>query len=208
MPKTYYHSPTNQPTAAHTADIEKLADITAPTGSTDFTITGIDGNGKNVAAFTTAAGEPSSAAWPTGDYTVRLDVPAMDSTVSFGLLTQGSGSGHLARVTGTLDSDIETVQQAAAFTTPGLKVITFAAQSWTAGADTDRLEILIAAVKTFGHGTDSLSIRCDGDGSITGPWTGSSNQPTGIQSADAELIQMQAADAEITTQAVSDVEIA
>jgi len=209
MAKTFYHSPTDQPTGTHAADIEKLADVTPPSESTDFTITGINTSGKIVAAFTSAANEPGSAAWPTGDYLVELDVPAMDSSLTFGLLTQGTAPGHLARVAATLNADLETVAQAAtAFSTPGLKSIPFSSQTWASGSSGDRVEALVAAVKVFGHGSDSITIRTDGDGLISGPWSGGGNQTTGVQAADAEVASIQSDNVNITRSIVFDTEVA
>ena len=208
MARTYFHSPTDQANPAHNAAIEKLADVVPPAGSFDFTISGIGTNGTIAASFTTAPNEPNSAAWPTGDYLVELDVPAMDSTTTFGLLTQGTAPGHLARVNGTLDADIEAFEQAQpAFSTPGLKSISFPAQTWAPGSQTDRVEALVAAVKVFGHGNDSIVIRCDGDGLISGPWGGGGIQPTGVRLVDVELVDLQAADVEIASALTLDAEI-
>ncbi len=188
MARTYYHTGIDEPTGVHNATIEKLADTTAPSPQT-FTIGGIGMNGRLVAAFTSPTNEPDSAAWPTADYTATIDVFAMDSTITYGFRLQGTVTGHIARVDAALTTDLETHEQASpAFSTPGVKTVLFAAQSWVAGLQTDRVEVLLAAVKVFGHGTDEITIAVDGDGKIAGPWVGAGAAPIGMLSFDAEVV--------------------
>jgi|GEM_PF-2008813 len=94
--------------------------------------------------FTTPPGVPSSADWPSGTYRCQLDVHAAPSSISYGLRTISTASGHFARVNSGLTADLETAQQSqAAFTGTGLKL---ASVSWNpaAGSASDRLECAVA----------------------------------------------------------------
>jgi hypothetical protein len=208
MARTYFHTNTPQPTATHAAAFELLADRSPPPVPVDLTVSGIGTGGSILVAFTSAAGEPNSAQWPTGDYTATIDVVAMDSTTTFAFATQGNAPGHLARVDATLDVDLEAHEQAApAFSTPGLKTVTFAAQTWLAGSVGDRLEALLAAVKVFGHGNDSIAIRIDGDGLIVGPWQGGGIEPAGLVTFDGSVETLHTFDAELVSLLGFDLEI-
>lgn len=180
MSKTFYHTATDEAIGAYSATEEKAASLTAPAGSTDIAIGGIGTAGELVLTFITPSGEPNEAdAWPS-DVEVHIDVPTMDSTVSYGFMTLGSGAGGFARVTADGATELSRVEQAEdAFTTPGLKVATFSALP--SGDNTDRGVAVMAAQKTFGHGNDSMSARADGDGIITGGWAGgTSGTPLGV----------------------------
>lgn len=180
MAKTFFHTATDETIGAYTATAEKATSLTAPVGSTDISIGGIGTAGELGITFITPTNEPNEAgAWPA-DVQIDIDVPAMDSTTSFGFLTLGSGSGGFARVDSAGDAEVAIVtQNESAFTTPGLKTATFSALG--ANLATDRAVAVLAVQKTFGHGQDSLTVRADGDGLITGGWAGGTlPEPTGI----------------------------
>ena len=179
MPRTFFHTATDLP-GIHGADEEKVMTVTTPGGITDFTVTGIGTGGKYAVAFTSEPNQPDAVTWPNGTYEARIDVPAMDSTVMFGLLTLGSLSGHFGRIDSGLTGDAETqVQAEPAFTTPGLKIATYTG-GWVDNLQTDRVELLIAAQKFAGHGNDQITFRADGDGLLTGPWPGFATPPAGL----------------------------
>jgi hypothetical protein len=168
--RTYYLNNILQATGAHAADFElEMEDAPA----TPVFISGNVGtNGKLFVAGSSPAGEPDNAAWPTGDYRMQIDASVAGIDLTFGLLTQGTANGHFARVDTGLTTDLETkVQQEAAFAFPGLKLATTGSVSWAAGAESDRFECLVAAVRIAGHGNAPFEMEIgEFDDFADGPW--------------------------------------
>jgi hypothetical protein len=170
--RTYYHSTTTLANGIHAATHEnELAIATAAAGTQASNNIG-GGADVLVWAGTTPTGEPDSAAWPTGDYRAQLDVTAIGGDVTIGLLTIGGSAGHFARVNTGLTSDLETkTQQESAFSGTGLHLATTGSVSWTAGAASDRFEILIAAGRPASHGNQTVTLELnEADDFCDGPW--------------------------------------
>jgi len=68
------------------------------------------GGGAEVMRFvwSTEVSVPNEIAWPTGNYRCQLDVSAAGAETTYGLLTQGAGLGHFARINAGLTADVET----------------------------------------------------------------------------------------------------
>lgn len=170
--RTYYHNgDAATPTGAHNASYENALGL-SPGGSTNQT-TAVGGNGALIAAGSTPSGEPDSAAWPTtGVYRCQIDAISVGADLTFGLLTQGSSSGHFARVDSGLTADLQTfVQDQAAFSGSGLKLASITDPAWSSGNAADRFEVLIAAVRNTGHGNQDITIQLgEVDDFVDGPW--------------------------------------
>jgi len=124
--------------------------------------------------WSTEAGVPNEITWPTGNYRCQLDVSAAGSEVTYGLLTQGAGLGHFARINAGLTADVETKQQVeAAATGTGLNLFTTGSVSWADAAALDRFECLVSCARAGGHGNQSISIDVgEVDHFADGPWDG------------------------------------
>lgn len=170
--RTYFHNPAALAIGAIGAPIENQLGTTAAGGPTTEQVTGLGGNGELAHAAASPAGEPNSAAWPTGNYRAQLDVTSVDVDLEFGLLTLGNADGGFMRFDSTLGTLLETrVQQEAAFSLTGLKLATTGSVSWTAGNATDRYGYAIAAVRTAGHGNKQLTLELgETDDFTDGPW--------------------------------------
>lgn len=171
MARTYVLNSATRPTSVHSADEEQAFEL-SPDSSADFQNT-VGTTGALICAGTTPTNEPDDPAWPNATISHVIDVVAVDSSTSFGLLSRGGADGHFARVDATLNNDLEThAQDQGAFTGPGLHSCSFTG-AWSAGTATDRAETLLAAVKDFGHGNDNITIQVgDGDSTLTGAWPG------------------------------------
>jgi hypothetical protein len=128
-------------------------------------------------------GEPDSAAWPTtGVYRYQIDATSVGADLTYGLLTQGNGNGFFARTPADGLSVTESfVQDQAAFSSSGLNIASVTDPAWTAGNATDRFAIVLASVRTAGHGNQTLTLQLgETDDFADGPW------PSGVaQDADA-----------------------
>lgn len=156
--------------AVDTAD-EFLLDTTAAASSgSSGTFSG--GASGYAFIFTTASGEPNDAAWPSGNYRCQLDVPTVGADLTYGFLTQGSASGHFARVNSGLTSDLETwTQGESAFSGTGLKLATTGSITPSSGNASDRWELALAAQRPASHGNQTLDLTFDADAFADGPWT-------------------------------------
>lgn len=177
--RTYYNNNTSA-TTPHVADFQNLLGG-SPGGAATQTTGGIGGNGRDCWSAVTSASEPDSAAWPTtGEYRYQLDVTAAGADLTFGLLNQGNQNGHFARINAAASSDLQTiVQDEAAFSGSGLHLATITDPAWTAGASTDRFGFLVAAVRTTGHGNQTMTIQVgETDDFTDGPWAAAPAGPT------------------------------
>lgn len=169
--RTYYHSNTIAAWGSHTA-LNEHELVTSPSGVATNVAAVVGGNGAICFLGVSPAGEPDSAAWPTGTYRCQLDVPLVGADLVFGLLNLGTqGVGHFARVDSAGALDLEThAQDQAAFTGSGLHMASWTG-SWSAGSATDRFEILIAAQRVSGHGNQDLTLQLNEfDDFVDGPW--------------------------------------
>lgn len=187
--RTYYHSDTTLASNVHSGgsspDFEHALLTTTSAAATVNTTVGTQG--QEIAVVTSPVGEPGSASWSDGGgtFTIRhqLDVPSAGVDLTYGVLDQGSASGHFARIAAGVPptTELESNQQAqAAFSGGGLHLATFVGD-WTAGAATDRFEILIAGVRTLGHGSQAFALQLNElDDFADGDW------PAGAVAAPAE----------------------
>ena len=169
--KTFYANDVALPNGIHTADFEfELGSI--PAGASVIESANVGSNGSMVLVGTTLGSEPNNAAWPTGTYRCQIDVLAINSDVTIGLLTQGTVNGHFARVDSALTTDLETKTQVeSAFTFTGLKLATTGSVSWASGSVNDRYEVAIAAVRASGHGNATVTLEVgESDDFTDGPW--------------------------------------
>jgi hypothetical protein len=168
--RTYYASDTDLANDIHAADEEK-AYLTTTGTSQQVVSDKLDDNGEELFTFVTPSGEPASAAWPTGNYRAQLDCVSFHADGEFGVLDLGA-SGHFARVNAAISSDLETKQQQeSAFILTGLKLATTGSVSWSAGAATDRFEVLVSGRRTTGHASIYLTLELnEADDYADGPW--------------------------------------
>lgn len=169
--RTYYANNVAEASGAHAGTYE-LALGTAPAGISQIS-GNVNTNGTSFLVGSTPANEPNSAAWPTGDYRMQIDASIAGFDLTFGLLTQGTATGHFARVDSALASDLESkAQQEAAFAFPGLKLATTGSVSWAAGVASNRFECVVACVRIAGHGNATFELEVgEFDDFADGPWT-------------------------------------
>lgn len=174
--KTYYTTTTATATGIHVATHEKQLSDTDEASPTDISDTLGGGDSILFAAITTDAGEPGDDTWPTGDYRYQIDATTVGANITYGARTAGSANGHFARVNTGLTSDLETkAQTEALFSGTGLKLATTGSVSWTAGATSDRFEVLIAATRPANHGNQTFTMQIgESDDFADGPWAASS----------------------------------
>lgn len=170
--RTYYHSDTGLTNGIHTADHENELRTGTGTAATQESAMIGGNNDRIIWASTTPAGEPESAAWPTGDYRHQIDCSDVGVDITYGLLTVGGSAGHFARVNAAVTSDLETkVMTETVFSGGGLKLATTGSVSWTAGNVSDRFEIAIAAGRPANHGNQSITVELNEfDDFADGPW--------------------------------------
>ncbi len=191
--RTYYHNNVEELNAIHSVNATyENALGTAPAGASSEQSPGIGGGGEFAFVATTPTNEPDSAAWPTGTYRCQLDVTSADANVSYGLLAlTGDVIGGFHRVNAALGSDLETKEQAeAAFSGTGLKLATTGSVSWSSGTQSDRFEILVAAIRTSGHGNPRFTLELgESDDFADGPWAaaGATQQGAGAVTASATV---------------------
>ncbi len=171
--KTYFQrDDVNEGSATHVATFEKQL-VTASGGTTAMSDTYAGGESRLSFLFTTPAGEPNDAAWPTGTYRCQLDVSASGADITYGLRAAGAQTGHFARINFNTLIELETkVQVEALFTGAGLKLATTGSVSWTGGATSERFECLVAGTRAASHGNQTLDLNItDADAFADGPWT-------------------------------------
>jgi hypothetical protein len=178
--RTYYHNPAIGPDVVG-AEHPNSFGLT-PSGATTESAT-INQNGQDGFSAVSPSGEPDSAAWPTtGVYRYQIDATSVGADLTYGLLTQGNGNGFFARTPADGLSVTESfVQDQAAFSSSGLNIASVTDPAWTAGNATDRFAIVLASVRTAGHGNQTLTLQLgETDDFADGPW------PSGVaQDADA-----------------------
>jgi len=169
--RTYYASDTDLDNGIHAADEEK-AYLTTTGTAQEVTSKQLDDSGEEAFSFVTPAGEPASAAWPTGNYRAQLDCTSFHADGEFGVLNLGTAVGHFGRVNSAITSDLETKQQTeSAFILTGLKLATTGSVSWSSGAASDRFEVLVAGRRTTGHSSVYLTLELnEADDYADGPW--------------------------------------
>lgn len=169
--KTFYMNNVALATGVHAGDFELELGAT-PAGASQIVSGNVGSNGAIVAVGTTLGSEPNNAAWPTGTYRCQIDVLAINTDMTIGLLTQGTATGHFARVDSALATDLETKQQAeSAFSFTGIKLATTGSVSWAGGSINDRFEVAIAAVRASGHGNATVTLEVgESDDFADGPW--------------------------------------
>ena len=132
---------------------------------------------------TTEANEPDTTPWPTtGIYRAQLDVVAAGADLVFGLLTLDGAQGHFGRVLGDASSCVQQVEQdQSAFFGSGLHLATATDPTWLVGAQSDRYDIVIAAQRVAGHGSQSLQIQVgETDDFTDGPWPSGPTPPSDV----------------------------
>lgn len=172
--RTYYHVDEAGPTGAHSGASHYNV-LKTTTGTTSSELVNVGTAGLLAFVATADAGEPDSAAWPTtGVYRAQLDVTAVGADLVFGLLTLDGAQGHFGRVNAAVTSCLQAVEQdESAFFGSGLHLATVTDPSWSSGSDTDRYEIVIAAFRSAGHGTQSMTMQLgEADDYTDGPWPG------------------------------------
>ena len=177
--RTYYNNNTATTTPTSAGFENELG--LSPGGTSTQTSGGIGGNGRTVWSTVTPSGDPDSAAWPTtGDYRYQLDVTAAGADLTFGLLTQGNDAGHFSRINSAAASELQTIEQdEAAFSGSGLHLATITNPAWAAGASGDRFGFVVAAVRTTGHGNQTMSLQVgETDDFADGPWAAAPAGPT------------------------------
>lgn len=178
--RVYTASDTALANGIHVA-FEELALELAPSTPGTVLINIGAGNDELGYSWVTPANEPNSAAWPTGNYRMQLDVTVNEgNNIEYGFLTLGGSAGHFARVNAAIAADLETkVQAEAVFTGTGLKLATTGSVSWAAGSATDRFECLLAVESTAGMGNDDFELELnEADDFVDGPWPGITLLPT------------------------------
>lgn len=122
--------------------------------------------------FTTEAGEPNDASWPTGNYRCQLDCTTAGPDVTYGVLDQGASNGHFARVDSGATADSESKQQTqGAQSGTGAKLLTTGSVSWSAGNASDRFEVLVSIARPVNHGNQSIVLELyEDDDFADGPW--------------------------------------
>lgn len=174
--RTVFQRDTNLATGVHVVNHENELNDAAGAGETEQSQAYGGGASNLEYVYTSAAGFPNDAAWPTGDYRCQLDCSAntdMDN-FSYGLLSLNGGGavGHFARVNTGLTSDSESKAQAeSAFTGAGLKLATTGSVSWSTGSASDRFECLVAVFRSTNHGNATITMQFNSDGFADGPWT-------------------------------------
>lgn len=170
--QTFYHNTADLVTGAHNAGNENELG-NSPGGSGSESDTAVGTNGKLAFAASTLANFPRSSAWPTtGVYRYQIDATAVGADLTYGLLNQGTPTGHFARMDSGLTADQETfAQDQGAFSGTGLNIASVTDPSWTSGAVSDRFEVLLASVRTSGHGNQTLTLQLgETDDFADGPW--------------------------------------
>ncbi len=174
--RTYYHNPAAGPDI-HTA-VNPNSFGLSPSGATTESAS-VSQNGETCFSAVTPSGEPDSAAWPTsGLYRYQIDATAVGADLTYGLLNQGgSGIGHFGRVNSGATADLQTfAQDQSAFTSSGLNIASINNPGWSAGAAGDRFEIVVASVRTVGHGNQTLTLQLgETDDFADGPWPAGGN---------------------------------
>ncbi len=171
--RTYFHNNVLVATSLHSvnADRENQLGLTAA-GASSETSSNI-GGASDMEAFvaTTPANEPDHTTWPEGVYRYQIDCTSVGANITYGLLDLGGSNGHFARVNSTLTTEVDSNQQgSAAFAGNGLKLAAYTG-TWSGTVQTDRFEILIAAIRPASHGNQSITLQLgEADDFADGPW--------------------------------------
>ena len=170
--RTYYHNP-EAGTGVQGADTTNSLAL-APTTVTNLVSGNVGGNGATSFEAISPANEPDSAAWPTtGIYRYQLDVLLAGADLAFGLLPMGSqGAGGFERVDAGITTAAQLIaQEEAAFSGSGLFIASVTNPAWTAGVQTDRVGIVVAAQRVAGHGNQTFTLQVgESDDFVDGPW--------------------------------------
>lgn len=172
--QTWYQIDTTRATGVHSIVNEYALEKTPPLGTpTEITEVLAKQTDEETHVFTTPAGEPGEATWPTGNYRADLDATTGDADLHFGLAqTAGASGGHFGRVNSTLTAphiDTQT-QQETLFTGTGIKSATTGSVMWGGSTASDRLEICVAA-DNQAHQEKTLGLTVDEtDDFVDGPW--------------------------------------
>lgn len=172
--RTYYHrSVGGFPAFPAGSPVPNENELALGTGAATLVGSGnVNANGVLAWVATTPANEPdATGVWPAGTYRRQLDCTALGSDLTFGMLTQGFGSGGFYRVNAAVTASVELLTQAeGAFGSPGLSMAT--CSGWAvSGAQDDRFANAIAAVRVTGHGNQTVTLQLDeSDDFSDGPW--------------------------------------
>lgn len=169
--RTYYCSTTALATGVHVASNEFEA--SSSTGSMVQDAESVAKASQELThVWTTAANEPNSADWPSGNYRCQLDVSAAGADLTYGFRTLTSAAGHFARVNSGLTADQQTWAQAeSAFSGTGLKLATTGTIDPTAGVAGDRWECLLAVANASTMSAESITLDLnESDDYTDGPW--------------------------------------
>jgi hypothetical protein len=170
MARTVYLQTATQANATHTATNETSIALTADSGGTlSGTLAG--GASAFTHLFTGDANVPNDSSWPTGDYSVSLNVTTAGADITYGFTTAGSNTGHMARWNSTGGDQDTWAQTEGLFSGTGVKTATTGSVTPGSAATSDRFEALLAATRATNHGNQTLTITCNSSSSVTGPWT-------------------------------------
>jgi hypothetical protein len=157
MAVRYYLTGTSEANGVHTADIEQQLNTTQ--GGSGTATASIAAEADELAmAFTTASGVPNISDHVSGTWTLSASVNvSTGADLTYGPVTMGGASGHLAIINTTGPSDRETFQPGSSQTGSGTKTWS---GSWDpgAGAAADLLEVLIAVTNAHMHNAENLVI--------------------------------------------------
>lgn len=183
--RTYFLRDTALANPLHVADFENVESDTAGAGETQkFSLSG--GASGNFQSQISPSGEPNIFTWPVGDYRCQLNMTDVGVDISYGLRVTTGGNGGFARVRDDLSTHVSgnTHRQVEAlFTGTGLKLATTGSVSFNnAGGPNlpeleDRLELIVADVRTASHGNQPLEITFDADCFSDGPWAAAGGLP-------------------------------
>lgn len=175
--KTFFHTQTAETNSIHIQvdSNEDLLDTSAGVGTPDiFRDNPYSVNEEQIhMVATTPSNEPTSNAWPEGDYRYQMDAIVGDGGITYGTLNIVGAVGHFARVNAAVTSDLETKsQQESAFSGTGIKLSTTGTVTWSPGDTSDRFECVVAGRRDgVGHGNNTLRFEIDdADHFADGPW--------------------------------------
>ena len=202
--RTYYLRSIALSTGTHAADLERamIRDISG-VGAQESVSVGT--SSAEVFVFTSEASEPGVLSWPSGDYRVQLDIPAVGVDLAFGPLNIGGASGHFARVNSTPDTDVETKQPTQGPASgAGLHLFTFSGAFTAPGAVDDRFQVLVAAQRLTGHGNQQIFIRYSADCFADAPFAGGgAGSVQGVIAEAVGVVQLELVDVEISPAVIS-----
>ena len=173
--KTFFQGSNESLNGVYTVSNERAFESSAQASSETEAI-GV-GSDELAYLFTTAAGAPNEATWPTGDYRCSIDCNNVGGSITYGLRTAGGVTGKFTRVDSGLTSEVDTQAQIEGlFSDAAVNVATTGSVSWSGSTASDRFCCLIAATSVADHGNEQLDLTYDADAFADGPWTAPSGR--------------------------------